>query len=122
MAMVSTLMENMDVADVYSPPRVAAMARRIGHRAGWSLDRTICDIDGHEWDFNSMEVRNCVARKFLRGKPFVLIGSLMRSPFGVMNNTGYSRMDPVLVKQHMDYGRSHFRFCAKLYKLHMEQG
>ena len=31
---------DMDVAEVYSPPRVAKTAVRVGMKAGWSLDLT----------------------------------------------------------------------------------
>ena len=74
--MVEMMLNQMDVAEVYSPPRVAAMARRMGLRQGWSLDLTTYDRDGREWDFNSLEMRNRAIRKVLRDKPLILIGSL----------------------------------------------
>ena len=44
-----------DVAEVYSPSRVAEMARRIGMKSGWSLDLTCADEeDGEAWDFQSI--------------------------------------------------------------------
>ena len=89
------LINQMDVAEVYSPPRAVAMARRMGHRVGWSLDITTCDDDGREWDFNSAEMRNRAARKLLKDKPTVLVGSPMCGPFGITNNMNYSRMDPM---------------------------
>ena len=48
--MRSILLKQMDVAEVYSPPRIAEMAHKFGLRAGWSLDLTTCDEHGKPWD------------------------------------------------------------------------
>lgn len=64
--MFKTLIGKMEVAEVYSPPRVAEMARNMGFKAGWSLDINICDSDGEPWDFNKVEMRNRVIRKSSR--------------------------------------------------------
>ena len=64
-AMVELLMINVQVAEVYSPPRVAAMARTMGLRAGWSLDLTTRDHDGKWWNFNDLEMRNRAIRKVI---------------------------------------------------------
>ena len=69
--MMELLLNPMDVAEVYSPPRVATMVRGMGLRQGWSLDLTTCDRDGRSWDFNTNEMRNRAARKVLQDK-FVL--------------------------------------------------
>ena len=34
---------NMDIAEIYSPPRVAQMADRMNLDAGWSMDPTTTD-------------------------------------------------------------------------------
>ena len=114
------LLNQMDVAEIYSPPRVAAMAKRMGLRQGWSLDMTTCDRDGREWDFNSMEMRNRAVRTVLKGKPFVLIGSPMCGLFGIMNNINYSRMDAAEINQRIEYGRKRLKFCAQLYKIQVD--
>ena len=47
-----------DVAEIYSPPRVAKMAKRLGMKAGWSLDLTSIDgLDNEPWDFSRPEKR-----------------------------------------------------------------
>ena len=61
--MMEELLKGMEVAEVYSRPRVVEMARRMGLRAGWSLDLTTCDEDGKSWDFNQLEMRNKAVRK-----------------------------------------------------------
>ena len=61
--MLQMIIAGMDVAEVYSPPRVTTMAREMGLKAGWSLDLTTNDTDGRAWDFNDPEMRNRAARK-----------------------------------------------------------
>ena len=56
------MFEQMEVAEVYSPPRIVEMARRMGLRAGWSLDLTTCDDYGRPWDFNCKQMRNAAVR------------------------------------------------------------
>ena len=76
-AMLKMLLMNIDVAEVYSPPRVTQMARKMGLRACWSLDLTTTDADGRAWDFNSLEMRNRATRRVLQDRPLLLIGSPM---------------------------------------------
>ena len=75
--MMHMMIAAMDVAEFYSPPRVATMASRMGLRVGWSLDLTTKDTDGRAWDFNVPEMRNRAARLVLKDKPMLLIGSPM---------------------------------------------
>ena len=50
--MLQMMVSAMDVAEFYSPPRIAKMASNMGLRAGWSMDLTTQDSDGRPWDFN----------------------------------------------------------------------
>lgn len=43
-AMMRRMVASMDVAEFYSPPRMAEMAAKMGFRAGWSIDITTQDI------------------------------------------------------------------------------
>ena len=45
MAMMKLVAEEIHVAEIYSPPRVAKRAQEMGPRAGWSLDQTTRDSD-----------------------------------------------------------------------------
>ena len=112
--MLKMLRSKMEVAEVYSPPRVAAMVAKMGPRQGWSHDLTTTDDDGRQWDFDSVDMRNRAVRKLLKDKPLVLIGSPMCGPFSSMNQINYSRMDAAEVAQKIEYGRRHLQFCTKL--------
>lgn len=50
---LASSMGRPDVAEVYSPPRVAALAERFGLMPGFSLDLSVLDPDdGLPWDFH----------------------------------------------------------------------
>ncbi len=49
--MLNLVTSGMDVAEIYSPPRIACKATEMGLRGGWSLDLTTTDVDGNRWDF-----------------------------------------------------------------------
>ena len=84
LTMMQMLIDKIEVAELYSPARVTQVARRLGFRAGWSLDITTCDSDGKAWDFNNPEMRNRAARKVLSDEHLLLIGSPMCIAFSVM--------------------------------------
>ena len=115
--MLRTLIGKMELAEVYSPPRVTEMARKTGLKAGWSLDITTCDNDGEPWDFNKVEMRNRAVRKILADEPLLLIGSPMCTAFSTMNNANYFKMSAEEVKQRIVHGRKHLQFCAKFYAM-----
>ena len=43
--MVTHLLAKIEVAEIYSPPRVTEMAQRMGLKSGWALDITTTYID-----------------------------------------------------------------------------
>ena len=92
--MFKHLIAKMEVAEVYSPSSVTDMARQMGLRAGWALDISTHDVDGREWDFNQLEMRNRAIRKILQDKPILLVGSPMCTAFSALNNINYCKMHP----------------------------
>ena len=57
------------MAEVYSPPRVAKMAKRLGMKAGWSLDLTgIDESDNEQWDFSRPEQRARAREVLFKGQ------------------------------------------------------
>ena len=120
--MLQKLVAAMDVAEFYSPPRVADVAMKIGLRAGWSLDLTTHDTDGRAWDFNILEMRNRAARKVLTDKPLLFIGSPMCIVYSVMNNANHFKMPPEVVRERFAYARKHLEFATKLYQLQIQAG
>ena len=120
--MPNMLLNQTQVAEVYSPPRVAEMANITGMRGGWSLDLTTCDADGMPWDFDDSKMRNRAARKLFNDKPIVLIGSPMCTEYSAMSRIHHCRMAPEVVKQRMDRARKQLEFCIKLHEIQMSNG
>ena len=108
-----------DLSEIYSPPRIASTANRMGMRGGFSLDFTTPEADGYVWDFNKVECRNKAMKLVKRTKPYMLVGSPECTPFSTIQNlnmrtpAGY---DKVMAERAQ--GEVHLEFCRQLY---MEQ-
>ena len=66
---------SIDVAEVYSPPRVAIEASKFGLKPGWSMDLTT------GWDFRKIEDRRKAKEYADVFKPILLVGSPMCTMF-----------------------------------------
>ena len=113
---VQAVAEN-EVSEVYSVPRVAEVAKRMGLNAGWALDICSNDEEGNPWDFTKPEMRNKVARKVIEEEPLVLIGSPPYTDWSSLMNFNWSKLDPATVEERKRIARTHLEFCAKLYKI-----
>ena len=121
-ALMSIYKMGMDVAEVYSRPRVTTMAERCGLSAGWSMDLTTIDENGIPWDFDNVAMRNKVARKLLEDKPMLLIGSPMCTEFSSWMQLNHKKMAPEIVQERLNKARTHLEFCRKLYAMQIHQG
>ena len=118
--MLNMVVEQMQVSEVYSPPRVVAMANKMGFRGGWGLDFTTQDEDGRPWDFNGTTMRNRAIRKLIKDQPSVLIGSLMCIEYSAISRLNHCKMTEV--EGRMVYARKHLEFCIKLYEIQLRNG
>ena len=59
----------VDVAEVYSPPRVTAEAARFGLHPGMALDLTTFDENGEPWDFSKAGRRKEARRRLAEEDP-----------------------------------------------------
>ena len=82
------------IAEIYSPPRVAALLPRDGLYPGVSMDITTNDELGKPWDFNDPKQRQKAREQLRRDQPLVLIGSPMCTAFSRLQAINYSRMHP----------------------------
>ena len=115
--MEDILFEQMNVAEVCSPFRVAKMAVTMGLRAGWGFDLTTCDENVRFWDFNDVSMRSAAVRRVIQDKPRLLIGSPMCGFSGSMSNLNYARMTEEETQQRMAYGREHLEICVRFYEV-----
>ncbi len=67
--MLKMVAEGVDVAEIYSPPRVVKRAQEIGLKPGWGLDLTTKDTDGRPWDFSKKEAKERAIMKIRKDKP-----------------------------------------------------
>ena len=85
---------------------------------GWSIDFTIDDPDdGKPWDFNCQEKRDKAERMVKDKKGLLIIGSPLCSASSHLGTLNKGKT--------ADWGKrnlNHMRFCAKLYKMQVEQG
>ena len=85
------------VAEVYSPPRVTAAARRLpryGLEPGLALDITVDDETGRPYDFNRREQRQKAEAKIDAQRPLLLIGSPMCTALSAIQAINRERRDP----------------------------
>ena len=63
----------VDVSEVFSPPRVTEVAKKMGLTAGTSFDITTVDDVGEPWDFNIQRMRIKAKIRVQEEKPELLI-------------------------------------------------
>ena len=113
---------NMDVGELFSPPRVNQVANKFQLRPGWSLDLTTVDEDGRPWDFRSIEMRNRAVRKVLADRPLLVIGCPPCTDMGPLKSLAHSRLTPAEVAKRLAEAERHVRFCCYIYKLQADAG
>ena len=85
----------IDVAEVYSPPRITEVANKMGMKPGWALDLTEVDPDdGMAWDFSKAEKQRKAMQLLKDDKPFMLIASPMCGPFSSLQQLNWNKHDP----------------------------
>ncbi len=120
--------KNVDIAEVFSPPRVAqeaVMSSYDGARLtpGWSLDLTREDpTTGQPWDLGRKEVRQRVRRLVKDTMPFLLIGSPPCTVFSSLQNLSKHKRDDATYQRALHAAKEHVKFCLELYDVQMKAG
>ena len=107
---------SIDVAEIFSPERVAQFAKQYELKPGWSFDLTTCDETGKPWDFNDASMRNKAARRVLKDKPTLLIGSLPCTYFSQLMHINWPCMDPTVAMETWNEAIKHLKFCVHVHK------
>ena len=94
------------VAEVYSPPRVTAQARRFQLQPGEAMDLTT------GWDFRRKEDRQRAEQYIQEQRPLLLIGSPMCTMFSSLQR--FAPWNEGKQQQWVE-DRKHLRFVAELY-------
>ena len=110
------------VAEVYSPPRVAAQAMTVGLRPGFSIgtgtakpDGTPCDLES-DLDFKTLQAWR------REEKPVLLCGSPPCSANSKIQTWNRSKMKPGTEKELLRAGRLHLTRSVELYRAQMRDG
>ena len=102
--MLKMVAEGMDVAEIYSPPRIAARAKNRGLKGGWGLDLTTKDERGRAWDFSKKEVRQKAMHKIMVDKPLLIVGSPTCTDWSTMMYLNWPRMSEEAREKRMTRG------------------
>jgi site-specific DNA-cytosine methylase len=77
---------NYDIAELFSPVRMTAMAKEYGLKGGWSIDDRCTDpITGRTYDLRTKKDQNEVRRLIKRDRPLVLTVSPPCTLFSIAN-------------------------------------
>ena len=76
----------VDVAEIYSPPRMAAMASKPGYVPGFSMDLTPTDEDGSPWDLSFAATQRKALRRREMDMPYLLVAWPPCTAFSVLQN------------------------------------
>ena len=113
------------VSEVYSPPRVSAMAKLLPGfdvLPGFALDLTTEDEDGQPWDFDKMDQREKARRLLKQQKPMFLIGTSMCTAFSAWQHKSRTPRGDEESRRIMIRARIHLRFVMELYKMQLDEG
>ena len=110
---LATRLCNVDVSEVFSPPRVGKEALKFGLEVGDAMDLTT------GWDFNKEEDRTKAEELIEQQKPLVLIGS---PPCVAFSQLQTMIPDSDRKRRQLAEGIRHMEFMAKLYRKQVEGG
>ncbi len=120
--------KGVDVAELYSQPRIAQEAAIRSYNGvnllpGWSLDLTREDpLTGEPWDMAKHEVRERVRKLVRDTKPFMVIGSPPCTMFCSLQDLNKGKRDEEEFQRKLEVAKKHVRFCLELYQLQVDEG
>lgn len=104
---------SVDIAEMYSPPRVTAEARTFGLKVGEAMDLTT------GWDFSLEEHKDMALKYIEENKPKLIIGSPMCTMFSPLQRlTGWTAEK----QRRWREDRRHLQFMAQVYRIQAMQG
>ena len=106
----TTLTNNVDIAEIYSPPRITEAAARVGLKPGLAFDV----LNG--WDLMRRKTIKTMMSYIDSVKPKVLIGSPPCTPFSQLSTFSASTADPEERAAKLAEGRQHLETACRAYK------
>lgn len=106
---------DVDLMEIYSPPRVTARARRFGLKHGGALDLAT------GWDFTLASHRDAALRLVRELKPALIILSPPCRTFSSLRYLSDHKRSRDVVEREKKGGLEHLRFAVQLAKLQMKE-
>ena len=111
----------IDIAEVFSPPRVVKQGEKIGLTAGTSMDL----LTG--WNFELKEDRDRAVKYIRENKPKLVIGSPPCTYFSNLqelnkHNQRFNMEWMARFQDNLEKAIKHIEFCITLYKMQMDEG
>ena len=111
------------VSEIYSPPRITSMARKMGLIPGMALDLSTTDPDDDKpWDFNNPAKRRKAKRLVKTRRALLLVVSPMCAAFSQLQTLNWGRMTEEQIQEVKAYGLKHLEFCMQLCKIQAKNG
>ena len=110
------------VSEIWSPPRVTALAHEFKLVPGFAYDIQVNDSNGVPWDFDIPEQRNQCIRDVLQQKPNFVVGSPMCTAFSILQGLNRAKMGDTKWQAMWDKGVRHMLFAIKIYRIQSESG
>ena len=85
---------NMCVAEAYSPPRMTAMAKKLGYSAGFALDLATTDENGRPWDLSVKKVQEDALKRLDEEAPWLLTVSPPCTMFSLVQELSRHKQNP----------------------------
>ena len=120
---ISNLLARVGVAEVYSPPRLTAMAATFGLTPGIAVDLTTPRNEHENWDLEKKDHVEDAERKIEKEDPFFLMGSPPCGPTsGIVRWLLWHRLTPQQRQELFRKGEHHCQVCCKLYWSQLARG
>ena len=118
---IASVILGVDITEVYSPERIAKVAREFGLNPGSSMDLT------NGWDFSMPEHRRQAWKQIEKEDPYLLIGSPPCTWFSILMelNVHVNKNNPEwMAKYEREKARAieHVNFCCSLYERQLKKG
>ena len=62
-----------EICEMFSKPRATQIAKKMGMKSGWSLDKATSDNDGRKWDLTRPQVQRRAIEPIERTRPKAII-------------------------------------------------
>ena len=102
----------VDVAELYSQPRMVSMAQKMGFTTGFSMDILTQDEQGRAWDLSDPEVQKRAIERWERDAPWLLMASPPCTMFSTLMNLNFPSMDSKDATKKLDEAIGHICFTV----------